>query len=414
MTAGIKANVDGSGAIQVGGTDVIGLATNGDVGIGTTSPTGFGSPNLQVNGTNPLVRFTTPTSGTASGDGTQIGQGGLDFDIVNFEAGRIGLWTSGGQRVTIDSSGNVGIGTSSPTSYSATSKTLHVAAANTGYGTVLVDSNGTALGQFYATTDGSPFVMVGSRSNHPFLFSVNNTERMRIDSSGNVGIGLVPAGTGFLEIKAGTTSAVPLELNAGTNASTAVAGGVEYDGRVFYATPQGTQRGVIPGAQFFRLNSGLVGANVNTAQNTFGVGVTLSASTVYAFEALVIVSKSAGTTSHNYALNFGGTATLNNIFWQSIGGYILSATPSGSLTLGGGGMSNAASAVTVQGSIGSAAISIVTAIRGTVSINAGGTFIPQYTLSAAPGGAYTTVAGSYFLIYPIGAAGANTSVGTWA
>lgn len=47
-------------------------------------------------------------------------------------------------------------------------------------------------------------------------------------------------------------------------------------------------------------------------------------------------------------------------------------------------------------------------------INAGGTFIPQYQLSAAPGGAYTTAIGSYFLIYPIGAAGNNTNIGTWA
>jgi hypothetical protein len=30
MTAGIKANSDGSGAIQVGGTDVIGLGTTGN------------------------------------------------------------------------------------------------------------------------------------------------------------------------------------------------------------------------------------------------------------------------------------------------------------------------------------------------------------------------------------------------
>lgn len=212
----------------------------------------------------------------------------------------------------------------------------------------------------------------------------------------------------------GITSPEPFVLTSGTLSSPAVAGQTEYDGKVFYQTPQSTERGVVPGAQFFRLNSGLAGANVNTAQNTFGVGVTLSSSTVYAFESLVIVSKSAGTTSHNYALNFGGGATLNNILWHSVGGYILSATPSGSVTLGGSGMSNAASAVTVQGSIASAGISIVTVIRGTVSINAGGTFIPQYTLSAAPGGAYTTQAGSYFLIYPIGASGANTNVGTWA
>ena len=53
-------------------------------------------------------------------------------------------------------------------------------------------------------------------------------------------------------------------------------------------------------------------------------------------------------------------------------------------------------------------------IKGTVSINAGGTFIPQYTLSAAPGGAYSTAAGSYIRINPLSASGAATNVGTWA
>jgi hypothetical protein len=53
-------------------------------------------------------------------------------------------------------------------------------------------------------------------------------------------------------------------------------------------------------------------------------------------------------------------------------------------------------------------------IKGTVSINAGGTFIPQYTLSAAPGGAYSTQPGGYVKISAIGAAGANTSIGNWA
>ena len=51
---------------------------------------------------------------------------------------------------------------------------------------------------------------------------------------------------------------------------------------------------------------------------------------------------------------------------------------------------------------------------GTVSVNAGGTFIPQYSLSAAPGGAYTTAAGSYMKISPLSASGSATNIGGWA
>lgn len=195
---------------------------------------------------------------------------------------------------------------------------------------------------------------------------------------------------------------------------TAVAGEFNYDGKVFYATPQGTQRGVVPGAQFFRLDSGLAGANVNTAQNVFGVGVTLSANTVYAFDAVYGLSKSAGTTSHTVGIGFGGTATLNNIAYIESGSdssisFVsrLNATTNQLFV-------QTASNTTITTAYATASVSIIARVSGTISVNAGGTFIPQYTLSAAPGGAYTTAAGSYFLIYPIGASGANVNVGTWA
>jgi hypothetical protein len=192
---------------------------------------------------------------------------------------------------------------------------------------------------------------------------------------------------------------------------------LEYDGRAPYFTPQGLQRGLLPNAQFFRLNAGLAGANATGAQNTLGVGVTLSSSTVYAFEFLFTLTKTAGTTSHTLGYQFGGTATLNNIL-------IYTHYTNGSTGAGAGipaatathaiGVSNVASGFAGAATIVTASVTFINKGYGTVSINAGGTFIPQYTLSAAPGGAYTTAIGSYFLIYPIGVAGANTSVGAWA
>jgi hypothetical protein len=203
-------------------------------------------------------------------------------------------------------------------------------------------------------------------------------------------------------------------LNADT-LGTAVAGALDYNGTSLYFTPAGTQRGVVPGAQFFRLDSGLAGANVNTAQNVFGVGVTLSASTVYAFEAVIALSKSAGTTNHNIGQGFGGTATINNISYSLVEKF--SAVSLTNIAYTGDTatlfISTAANTATTTGTA-SATVAYLAIVKGTVSINAGGTFIPQYTLSAAPGGAYTTAAGSHFMIYPIGAAGANVNVGTWA
>ena len=196
--------------------------------------------------------------------------------------------------------------------------------------------------------------------------------------------------------------------------STPIAGELEYDGRVPYFTPQETQRGIIPGMQYYRLNSTLVGANATGAQSIFGVGVTLSSSTVYAFDLVFAVSKTAGVTSHNFQLLFGGTATVNNIAYTFLRTSSTTSFTDVSAFNGLGGYIQAATATSIVTNWTSAGAYFTVTLRGTVSVNAGGTFIPQYTLSAAPGGAYTIAVGSYFSIYPIGAAGSNISVGSWA
>lgn len=218
-------------------------------------------------------------------------------------------------------------------------------------------------------------------------------------------------------LSAGTTTVAPLDFASGTNLTTAIAGAMEYDGKVFYGTPQGTQRGIIPGQQFFRLNSALVGANSTAAQDTFGVSVTLSSSTVYVFEQYAVLTKTVGATSHYIATGFGGSATLNNILYTTTVPFGSGSLPVPSNTLSNnmyGSISNTATATNSVGTISNATANASLFIKGTVSVGTGGTFTPQYALSAAPGGAYSTAAGSYFLIYPIGASGSNTSVGAWA
>ena len=104
-----------------------------------------------------------------------------------------------------------------------------------------------------------------------------------------------------------------LTLISDTLVSPAAAGNIEYTSPIFAGTPIGTQRGIVPTQQYYRLDSALAGANATGAQSVFGVGVTLSSGTVYEFEMLISLGKTAGTTSHTTGLSFGGTATLNNI-----------------------------------------------------------------------------------------------------
>jgi hypothetical protein len=215
-----------------------------------------------------------------------------------------------------------------------------------------------------------------------------------------------------LTLASGTTSNPPLAFQSGSNLTTPEAGAVEYDGKVIYTTPSG--RGVSPSMMFYRLNASVVGLNTLSTQSVFGVGVTLASDTVYAFEAYYFFSKAAGTTSHTMGTGFGGTATLNNIhYWSSIATLATALSSSANIATGSSFISTAANTDTGISTTNTNFVRIFK-ISGTVSVNAGGTFIPEYKLSAGPGGAYSTRTGSYFAIWPIGAAGANTSVGPWA
>lgn len=228
---------------------------------------------------------------------------------------------------------------------------------------------------------------------------------LQLQSNGTTGL---TVSTGGLVTAANGIVMSPMTLG------TAVTGEFEYDGRVPYFTPLGTQRGVIPGMQYYRLDSALTGTNATGAQNIFGVGCTVSSNTVYKFESVFVLVKTAGTTLHTISLGFGGTATTNNTGYLAINqaGTIQSDVPYAGTQFTKWVITSSIDAVTTG--INSASQYRWFTFNGTVSVNAGGTFIPQYQLSAAPGGAYSTVAGSYFSIYPIGAAGSNVSVGTWA
>lgn len=186
-------------------------------------------------------------------------------------------------------------------------------------------------------------------------------------------------------------------------------------GNLAQAVTVGLGTGRLPVEQFYRLNSTLAGANATGAQSFLGVGVTLAGSTVYQFEAVYAMNKTAGGTSYIMSALFGGTATLNNIAYSlsataDLSSYAPVAGPAGITQL----YIQAATATAIRPASSATSLYLQWVFKGTVSVNAGGTFIPQYSLSAAPGGAFTMQAGSYFKISPLGASGANTNIGTWA
>ena len=152
---------------------------NSNVGIGTapTSTLHLKNGGRDLN----FILADSPASGDA---GVQITAGASDFIGIfgGSSNGELLLGSNGAEKMRIDSSGNVGIGQTSPD---------HKLTVNaSAFDGIQLQSGGSDCGYLGVNTD---TVYVGAGSNLIFHTGhaglTNGTERMRIGSSGNVGIG---------------------------------------------------------------------------------------------------------------------------------------------------------------------------------------------------------------------------------
>ncbi len=192
-------------------TPILGVATATSLAVNGAT---LGSNALAVTGMTAISSSASAASFIPTG--STVPTNGLYLPAAN----RVSLATNSTERMTIDSSGNVGIGTTSPSeklqvagniiaqtsqntyftaNATAANATASLYAQNTNNGNALsMETYGNSISGtlFGVTKAGASAIYVnsalitGTSAAQPYTFATNNSERMRIDSAGNVGIGI--------------------------------------------------------------------------------------------------------------------------------------------------------------------------------------------------------------------------------
>jgi len=179
------------------GSDQIDFSTGGsskvtlngsNLGIGTTSPSGASGKVLEINGGSGQARlvFKNNTTGSASTDGQQIFSDGTTLGIQNREAGSTTFETNGFERMRIQSDGKIGIGRTSPVNF------VDIHRGQDEENILVVRGQGLSDEYCALGVNGSNAIVTAggvSGNNTNLVFRTapngNETERMRIDSSGH-------------------------------------------------------------------------------------------------------------------------------------------------------------------------------------------------------------------------------------
>ena len=315
----------GGGASQwtTSGSNAL-FALAGSVGIGTATP----AAKLDIQGD--IIASRVRTYG---GDSQYPPHGFRDDNtsgMFSAGSGLLGFTTAGSERMRINATGNVGIGSANP----GDKLVIHgTGAAYSGWGETIWNNLDTGMARTAHSTDGTgaqlwtgsmgsvnPHGFVNVKTDHPLVFSTYDAERMRISNTGNVGIG-TSAPPSLLTVGGSYSPGnyKVLQLGTGfTGANTNLGIGWVDSNTAIYNAYTGYSGGYYNGLTFQTDNNGVAKTAMTIVGNgNVGIGTTnpTSALSIRTTTGEAFVStRSASSAAGVYATSDSGPNTYNAFY----------------------------------------------------------------------------------------------------